>query len=52
MQLFEKTNVFSKFFAAFLKSTSIFENFENKDEPHTFRISEIIDSKKSGFLNI
>ena len=52
MQLFKKPKVFSHFFAKFLKSISNFENFGNKDEPHNFRISEIIDSERIGFLNI
>ena len=33
MQLFEKQKIFSLFFAAFLKSSPNFENFEMKDEP-------------------
>ena len=34
MQLLKKLKIFSKLVAAFLKSTSNFENFEKKDHIH------------------
>ena len=45
MQLSQKKKAFSRFFAAFLKSTLIFKYFEKKDDPHRFCISDIRDSK-------
>ena len=45
MQLSQKKKAFSRFFAAFLKSTLIFKYFEKKDDPHRFCISEITDSE-------
>ena len=35
MYISKKLKAFSQFFAAFLKSSSIFEHFEEKDEPHS-----------------
>ena len=46
-----KTKIFSKFFSAFLKSTSNFQQFGEKDEPHSWSTSEIRDCKKCGYLN-
>ena len=43
IQLSKKRQIFSDFFTAFLKSTFDFEHFENKDDPHSLCISEIID---------
>ena len=51
-QLSKKRKYFSGFFIAFLKCTSSLELFEKKDEPSSFRIAEIIDSKRSGYLNV
>ena len=48
MQLFEKQKIFSLFFAAFLKSSLNFENFEMKDEPLSWCISKIRDRKTDG----
>ena len=45
MQLSQKQNDFSKFFASFLKSRLNFKYFESKDEPHRFCISEVTDSE-------
>ena len=46
-----KQKVFSRFFVAFLKSTLNGEHFEKKGESSSLSISEIIDSKGSGYLS-
>ena len=46
-----KQKVFSRFFVAFLKSTWNGEHFEKKGESSSLSISEIIDSKGSGYLS-
>ena len=51
MILSRKPKFFSGFSTAFVGSTSNSEYFENKDEPHSLSISEIIDSKRRGYLN-
>ena len=48
MHLSEKQKSFSQFFCAFFKSTSTFEHFQKKDDPHTLCISEITDPEKRG----
>ena len=40
IQLSGKQKTFSRFFAQSVKSTSYFENFENKDHSHNWCISE------------
>ena len=45
MELSKKQITSSQFFASFLKSKLNFENFEKKDDPHSFCISEITDSE-------
>ena len=47
----QKLKVFSELFDAFLKSTSNFEHFFKKDDPHSWCIYELIDCKRSGYLN-
>ena len=42
---------FSEFFIAFLKSTWNVEHFQKKRESSSSSISEIIDSKRGGYLN-
>ena len=46
-----KQKTFSGFFIAFLKSTWNGEHFEKKLEPSSLSISEIIDSKRGGYLS-
>ena len=46
MQLSQKQKNFSGFFSAFLKSTSYFEHFRQKDDPHSWCISQNTDSVK------
>ena len=46
-----KQKIFSGFFIAFLKSTWNVEQFQKKGEFPSFIISEIIDSKRGGYLS-
>ena len=45
-----KQKTFSGFFIAFLKSTLNGEHFQKKGESSSLSISEIIDSKRGGYL--
>ena len=45
-----KEKIFSGFLIAFLKSTWNGEHFEKKRESSSLSISEIIDSKRGGYL--
>ena len=51
MPLSLKQKTFSGFFIAFLKSTWNGEPFLKKGESSSLSISEIIDSKKGGYLS-
>ena len=46
-----KQKTFSGFFIAFLKSTWNGEHFQKKRESSSLSISEIIDSKRGGYLS-
>ena len=46
-----KQKNFSRFFIPFLKSTWNGENFQKKEESSSLTISEIIDSKRGGYLS-
>ena len=46
-----KQKSFSRFFIAFLKYTWNREHFQKKGESSSLSISEIIDSKRSGYLS-
>ena len=46
-----KQKTFSEFFNAFLKSTWNGEHFQKKGESSSLSISEIIDSKRGGYLS-
>ena len=46
-----KQKTFSWFFIAFLKSTWNGEQFQKKGESSSLSISEIIDSKRGGYLS-
>ena len=48
MQLSRKQKTFTKFFSAFLKSSLNFENFQKKDDSHSWRISKITESEIQG----
>ena len=50
MQLSRKLKISSRFFSKFAKSTSHFELFGKKDEPHSWFISAVIDCKKAWLL--
>ena len=44
--------MFSQFCTAFIKSIFNFENFEEKDEPHSLCISGVIDGQIRGYVNV
>ena len=46
-----KQKTFSRFVIAFLKSTWNGEHFQKKGESSSLSISEIIDSKRGGYLS-
>ena len=46
-----KQKTFSQFFIAFLKPTWNGEHFQKKGEFYSLSISEIIDSKRGGYLS-
>ena len=50
--LSQKQKTFSGFFIEFLESVLNLEHLENKDEYSVIVISNIIDSERSGFLNV
>ena len=50
--LSQKQKIFSGFFIAFLKCTWNLEHFPKKDEYPSLIISEIIDAKRCGYLNV
>ena len=51
-QLSQKQKGFSGFFIAFLKCAGSLEHFGKKDDPSSLSILEIINSKRSGYLNV
>ena len=51
MEFSIKYKIFSQCFSAFLKSTSNFDDFEKKDEPHSLCMYEVMDCKVCGYLN-
>ena len=50
--LSQKQKILSGFFIAFLKCTWNLEHFQKKDEYPSLNISEIIDTKRRGYLNV
>ena len=48
----QKQDTFSWFFIAFLKGAWNLEHFQKKDEYPSPIISEIIDAKRRGYLNL
>ena len=50
-QLSLKQNTFSGFLIAFLKSTWNGEHFQKKGESSSLSISQLIDSKRDGYLS-
>ena len=51
-QASQKQKTFSGFFIAFLKGAWNLEHFQKKDEYPGVIISEIIDAKRRGYLNV
>ena len=47
-QLSQKQNAFCQFLFAFSTSTLKFKNLQKKDDPHSWCILQITDSKKGG----
>ena len=47
-----KLKTCSRFFTAFLKSTSNFEYLETKDQSHSLSITEIINCETGNYLNV
>ena len=41
-----------KLFPAYVKFSFNFQHFEKKDEPHSARLSKIIDHERRRFLNV
>ena len=52
MQLTQKPKSFISTFFVFPAANFNFECFEKKNDPHSLRISEIIDSEKCCYLTI
>ena len=52
MQLSRKLKAFSEFVSVFLKSILNFEHFQTINAPDGWCISEIMDSKVSGEINV
>ena len=50
--LSQKPKIFSGFFIAFLKCAWNLEHFQKKDEYPSLIISEFIDAKRRGYLNV
>ena len=48
----QKQKIFAQFFIAYMECASNLEHFEKKDEHPSPVISEIIDSKTVGYLNV
>ena len=47
-----KSETFSGFYIAFLKSTLNFQYFEKKDQSHSLSINEIINCETGNYLNV
>ena len=50
--LSQKQKTFSEFFIAFLKCAWNLQHFQKKDEYPSLIISELIDAKRRGYLNV
>ena len=46
MHLYQKQNIFSRFFSVFSKYALNFQQFQKKDDPHSLCISEITDHER------
>ena len=52
MKLSKKQKTFSESFATFMKSSSMFEFFYTKDDPHTSCISDVTDCERRDYINV
>ena len=52
MKLSEKLKILPQFFTAILKSTFNFKHFKQKDELHSFSLSEIVDCETLTYVNV
>ena len=52
MQLPQQPKIFSRYFFAFLKSTSNFQYFDKREECHSLTIFDILDSERGLYLNV
>ena len=52
IQLSTKQKTFCLLFSEFLKCSSNFQHFFKKDDPQSLCISDITDSKRSGYANV
>ena len=52
MNLSHKQKAFSQHFSALSKSELNFEHFLKQDDPHRWRICELADSEKHGWINV
>ena len=52
MPLYQRQRTFSGFFIAFLKCERNLQHFQKKDEYPSLIISELIDAKRRGYLNV
>ena len=48
MQLYQKQEIFSRFFVAFVNLDSILNIIDNKDDPHSWCIFELTGSDRRG----
>ena len=51
-QIYRKTQTFSGFSVAFLKSTLHLEYFEKKDQSYSLSITEIVNCETGSYLNV
>ena len=51
MQLTQKRKILSELFFAFCKFRFYFEHFQKRDDPNSWCIFELRDSKKRGYIN-
>ena len=52
MKLSKKQKTFSESFATFMKSSSMFEIFYEKDDPHISCISDVTDCERRDYINV
>ena len=52
MQLSQKQNMFSTFFFCIFEIKFNFENFQEKDDPHSLCIFDLKDSQRRCYINV